>query len=170
MDERCYNITFIGDKRSPHLHNRAMKHDTCAHDHRHGPLPQFDQFGAIAGLLCAAHCALLPLVIGLLPSVGLEFVGTHAFDLWMVLFLGVFALIVLGLGFAIERARIIWTMVVGGICVMAIGLLPQWPQWFHAVLLAAGGVAVASGHWINRRAIAGGSPVTHLLRTGKLVD
>ncbi|MBK8284326.1 MAG: MerC domain-containing protein [Ahniella sp.] len=147
-----------------------MKHDACAHDHRHGPLPQFDQFGAIAGLLCAAHCALLPLAIGVLPSLGLEFIGTHAFDAWMVLFLGTFALIVLGLGFALARARVIWGLVVGGIALMAIGLLPNLPQLVHALLLASGGVAVALGHWINRRAIAAGSPVTHLLRAGRLVD
>lgn len=147
-----------------------MKHAACSHDHRRGPLPFFDQFGAAAGLLCAAHCALLPIAIGVAPSIGLEFFASHAFDVWMVLFLGTFALIVLGLGYSIERARLIWSFVVGGIAVMALGLHPAFDPVMHAVLLAAGGVAVALGHWWNRQAIAAGSSVTHLFRLGRLVD
>lgn len=147
-----------------------MKHAQCDHDHRQGPLPQFDQFGAIAGVLCALHCALLPLVVGLLPSLGLEFFGSHAFDLWMVCFLGVFALIVISLGYAIDRARQVWSLILAGLLVMGIGLIPDLPQWLHALLLAIGGMSVALGHWLNRRAIASGSPVTHLLRFRALVD
>lgn len=147
-----------------------MKHTACAHDHRRGPLPFFDQFGAIAGLLCAAHCALLPIAIGVAPTIGLEFFASHAFDQWMVLFLATFAIIVLGLGYSIEKARRIWGYVLGGIAIMAIGLLPSLADWVHAVLLAIGGTAVAWGHWLNRRAIAAGSPVTHLVRLKRWVD
>lgn len=147
-----------------------MKHAHCDHDHRQGPLTQFDQFGAIAGLLCALHCALLPLFVGLLPSLGLEFFGTHAFDAWMVAFLGTFALIVIGLGYASDRAGLVWGLILGGLATMALGLLPFLWGWLHALLLAVGGMSVALGHWLNRRAIASGSPVTHLLRLRNLID
>lgn len=147
-----------------------MKHANCDHDHRHSPLTQFDQFGAIAGLLCALHCALLPLFVGLLPSLGLEFFGTHAFDFWMVCFLGVFALLVISLGYAVDRARLVWSLILGGLAVMGVGLLPGLWAWAHALLLAIGGMSVALGHWLNRRAIATGSPVSHLIRLRSLID
>lgn len=147
-----------------------MKHANCDHDHRQSPLTQFDQFGAIAGLLCALHCALLPLFIGLLPALGLEFFGSHTFDVWMVGFLGTFALIVIGLGHASDRAGLVWGLILGGLALMGLGLIPGLSAWLHALLLGAGGMSVALGHWLNRRAIASGSPVTHLLRLRSLID
>src|SRR3546814_18846789 len=55
-----------------------------------------DRFGATGSLICAVHCALLPLVLAALPSLGLsEWLG-DGFELAFVVFatsVGVFSLV-----------------------------------------------------------------------------
>src|SRR3546814_4608446 len=55
-----------------------------------------DRFGATGSLICAVHCALLPLVLAAIPSLGLsEWLG-DGFELSFVVFatsVGVFSLV-----------------------------------------------------------------------------
>lgn len=45
-----------------------------------------DYTSGIASFLCAIHYAALPLVIGILPALGLAWIGSHEFGATMVLF------------------------------------------------------------------------------------
>src|SRR5690606_8345929 len=61
------------------------------------PFRQFlDRFGAAGSLLCAIHCALLPALLALAPSLGLSFWlgdGVEQSVVVFVTFLGLFSLI-----------------------------------------------------------------------------
>jgi len=44
-----------------------------------------DVLGIAASISCAIHCAVMPIAIGYLPLLGLEFLADEAFHKWMVL-------------------------------------------------------------------------------------
>ena len=58
----------------------------------------FDRLGATGALLCAIHCALLPILIALLPSLGLSAAVAPSFEVGFVLFATLFGLAVLWIG------------------------------------------------------------------------
>ena len=60
----CYNITMKDSV-------RPVPVIPPARTRRRAPHPFLDRLGATGSLLCAIHCALLPLVIALLPSLGI---------------------------------------------------------------------------------------------------
>ena len=51
------------------------------------PGPLLDRLGATGSLLCAIHCALLPVLIAVLPTLGIAaWLGGEGFELGFVLF------------------------------------------------------------------------------------
>lgn len=55
-----------------------------------------DFTGGFTSLLCALHCLALPFVVALLPSLGLAWVGSHTFGMWMLAItaaIGLFAIV-----------------------------------------------------------------------------
>jgi hypothetical protein len=59
--------------------------------HAQTPRTFYDRFGAFLGFLCAIHCLAVPLLLGVLPAVGLGFLAAHEFDLAIIGFAIVFA-------------------------------------------------------------------------------
>ena len=57
---------------------------TMALEHRYRVL--LDRMGAVGSLLCAVHCALLPLLIALLPSIGVATWLSKDAEEWFVVF------------------------------------------------------------------------------------
>ena len=48
------------------------------------PFTQWRDFlGIAASIACAIHCAVMPLVLGMLPTLGLSFLADHSFHRWM---------------------------------------------------------------------------------------
>jgi hypothetical protein len=113
-----------------------------------------DRFGATGSLLCAAHCAALPLLIALVPALGVSLWLGEGFERGFVIFvtaLGAFSLIwgwrrhrvvralgVLALGLAVLWAGVLYTP-------LHESLLP------HAVAMTLGGALVGLAHVINLR-------------------
>ena len=52
-----------------------------------------DSVGSIGAIVCALHCALLPLVIAVLPALGLSLVWSHELELGYVDFATLLALV-----------------------------------------------------------------------------
>src|SRR5690606_27742029 len=74
---KCYNITFLD--RTP-----AASHDSSPMSPRLHTL--IDRFGATGSLVCAVHCALLPLLLAAIPTLGVsEWMGDR-FEMAFVLF------------------------------------------------------------------------------------
>lgn len=51
-----------------------------------------DRIGATLGFLCALHCLAVPLLLGVLPAMGLGFIADHTFDLALLAVASVVAL------------------------------------------------------------------------------
>ncbi len=113
-----------------------------------------DRFGAAGSLLCAIHCALLPLAIALLPSLGVAVLAGDGFEQGFVAFASVFALLVLGWSYRRHRALRALTLLVPGLALLWWAVL--YPPlhastWPHAVVMTTGGTLVGLAHWANLR-------------------
>ncbi len=112
-----------------------------------------DKAGAAASLTCAVHCALMPLIITLLPLVGLSFLADERME-WALL--GVSALLgssSLCLGYREHRRRQALLILSLGLTALVTGRLLE-EHHFEApgvVGVVLGGCTVAAAHVVNRR-------------------
>ena len=77
-----------------------------------------DRLGATGSLLCAIHCALLPLLIALLPSLGVSAWLGEGFEQVFVLFATLFGLAVLAWSYRRHRAMRALALLVAGLLVL----------------------------------------------------
>lgn len=112
-----------------------------------------DRFGAVASFLCAVHCALLPVIFGVLPALGLAFLADHAFERAFVSFAIVLATTSLVFGLRKHGSYRAFWFLVPGIVLLIIGILvgADHSDTRHAVLVSIGGTLVALSHIINLR-------------------
>lgn len=113
-----------------------------------------DRIGATGSLLCAIHCALLPLVIALLPSLGVSaWLGT-GFERAFVLFATLFGVAVLAWSYRRHRAMRALGLLLPGLAVLWLGVLyaPLHHSLVpHAVAMTFGGTLVGLAHLANLR-------------------
>jgi hypothetical protein len=112
-----------------------------------------DRFGAFASLLCAVHCALLPLIFGILPVLGLAFLANHGFERAFVSFAIVLATISLLFGLRKHGSYRAFWFLVPGIGLLVVGLLigTTHNDAWHATIVSIGGTLVALSHVVNLR-------------------
>ena len=113
-----------------------------------------DRLGASGSIICAVHCALLPVAIALLPAVGLMSIGSARFEQAFVVFatlVGVFSLIQ---GYRRHGvARALWLLLPGlGVLWLAVLYPPLHASVIpHAVAMTFGGTLVGVAHVVNLR-------------------
>ena len=111
-----------------------------------------DRVGATASFLCAVHCALLPLVLALLPALGLGFLANHQFEHGFIAFASVLALTSLIVGYRRHQCFRAFWFLVPGIALLFAGVVVEYDSMvLHAVLVAMGGSLVALAHLTNLR-------------------
>lgn len=113
-----------------------------------------DRFGAYGSTLCAIHCALLPLVIALLPSLGLAALGGDGFERGFVAFASLLGLGSLLWGYHRHRVmRALWLLVPGLLVLWTAILYPPLHHALvpHAIAMTLGGTLVGLGHIVNLR-------------------
>jgi ABC-type Fe3+-siderophore transport system permease subunit len=114
---------------------------------------RLDRFGAVASLACAAHCAAMPLLIGLLPFIGLSFLADqHTESLLVGLSMGIG---ILSLGPSYARKHRQWRpllLFISGAClIIAVKLLTEDGSRLEAPAMVLGALMIACAHIINRR-------------------
>ncbi|MBL0164835.1 MAG: MerC domain-containing protein [Xanthomonadales bacterium] len=112
-----------------------------------------DRVGAFASMLCAIHCALLPLIFGILPALGLGFLAGHAFEQVFVSFAIVLASISLLFGLRRHGRYRAFLFLVPGILLLVAGVLAgtDHASPWHATVVSVGGTMIALSHVINMR-------------------
>ncbi len=114
----------------------------------------FDRIGATGSLVCAIHCALLPLVIAALPSLGVALWLGDGFEAGFVLFASLFGLAVLAWSYRRHHAvRALWLLLPGLAALwLAILYMPLHHSVVpHALVMTLGGTLVGLAHWVNLR-------------------
>ena len=114
----------------------------------------FDRLGAVGSLLCAVHCALLPVAIALLPAAGLAGLSSDVFERAFVAFATVLGLSSIAWGYRRHRALRAVALLLPGLSVLWAGLLFQPLHESlvpHAVAMTVGGALVGFAHLANLR-------------------
>lgn len=112
-----------------------------------------DRFGATASFVCAVHCAVLPLVIAVLPALGLGFLANHEFERAFIACASVLALASLAVGFRRHRRYHAFWFLVPGVLLLLAGIIVDidGAPFAHALLVSLGGTLVAISHLTNLR-------------------
>jgi len=109
-----------------------------------------DSFGTTVSIACAIQCTFFPLILTVLPLLGLGFLAGDGVE---KVFLGTSA--VLGLssfswGFRYHRQLYIFLFLISGFVLIFFGRV--WVQEkFEILFVVSGALVLASGHLLNRR-------------------
>jgi len=112
-----------------------------------------DRLGATGSMLCAVHCAALPLVLAIAPAIGAGF-ASPVFEIGFIAFASVLGMTSLILGYRQHRVRRALLMLVPGIALLwsAVLIEPLHENLIgHAVAMACGGTLIAIAHLLNLR-------------------
>lgn len=112
-----------------------------------------DRVGATGSLLCAIHCAALPLLLALAPALGAG-LANRGFEIGFIAFASLLGLTSLILGYRRHRVGSAMTLLVPGIALLwaAVFVEALHEQAIaHAVAMACGGALIACAHLLNLR-------------------
>lgn len=113
-----------------------------------------DRFGATGSLICAVHCALTPLLLAAIPSLGLSAWLGDGFERAFVVFVSALGLFSLLWGYRRHRAfRALGLLMLGLVTLWAGILYPplHQPVVLHAIVMTLGGTLVGLAHVLNLR-------------------
>ena len=113
-----------------------------------------DHLGATGSLLCALHCALTPLLLAALPSLGLSLWFDGSLEAALVSFVTLLPVLSLGWSYRRHRALRALGLLVPGLAALWAGLLyaPLHESVVpHAVVMTFGGTLVGLAHLLNLR-------------------
>src|SRR5690606_798143 len=111
------------------------------------------RIGVGAATLCAVHCALLPVLIGLAQAGGLALGGWVDFDHGAVVFASLLAATTPALGYPPQRASLAWALLVPALALVWLGSFTRLHDhtWAHLAVMVAGGLLLAGAHLANLR-------------------
>lgn len=113
-----------------------------------------DRFGATGSIVCALHCALTPLLLAAIPSLGLSVWLGDSFERGFVTFVTVLGLFSMIWGYRRHRVfRALGTLLFGLAALWAGVLYPPLHQALvpHAIVMTIGGTLVGLAHLVNLR-------------------
>lgn len=120
---------------------------------------KLDRIGQKASLICAIHCAIMPIILVLMPFLATSFIVTTQLE-WLLF--GVSALLALFSvcwGARKHKSKMIFALLSVALLLIVAGLVShgghgeivhQHFGW-QSVLMTAGGLLLAAVHFINRR-------------------
>ncbi|MFZ9310976.1 MAG: MerC domain-containing protein [Arenimonas sp.] len=113
-----------------------------------------DKFGSTASILCAVHCAVLPVLIAVLPALGLSALAWSGFEWAFVCFATLLGGFSLWIGYKRHRVYRALAFLMPGLTLVWLGIL--WPDIHHdllrhAIVMTAGGTLIAIAHLVNLR-------------------
>lgn len=107
-----------------------------------------DALGIFLSIACAIHCLALPVLMGVLPLIGMEFFMDHEFEHVMMAIIFLVAGFTLYRGFRVhKRLSVMVAFVVGMIAFLLVR--PSLPEQLHSIATLIGGMAFIAGHWMN---------------------
>ena len=129
------------------------------------PHPLLDRLGATGSLVCAVHCAVLPLAIALLPSLGIAVWLGDDFERGFVAFATLLGLFTLAWGYRRHRAVRALGLLVPGLAALWFGVFyPPLHEALlpHAIAMTIGGTRVGTAHLANLRLNRAACPPGHV--------
>jgi hypothetical protein len=124
---------------------------------------KLDRMGVIASTVCAIHCALLPLVIALLPMTGLNFLSYPIVEYGMIFTAAIIGLFSLGMSFMRIHKRV-WPLLLffAGLATISFSHA-EFTGWAEGSLVASGGMLIVIAHFLNSRYVGSCSTAEALM-------
>ena len=110
----------------------------------------FDKAGATASMICAVHCVAVPLLLAILPVIGLTWLDNPWVDRSFFFLAFIFVVLAHPRGYAQHRRCIPAFIALIGLIAIFLAILVFERVEAHHYLVAAGGLMVAGSHWLNR--------------------
>ncbi|HZY36814.1 MAG TPA: MerC domain-containing protein [Mucilaginibacter sp.] len=112
---------------------------------------KLDNAGMTASILCAVHCAIVPLLITVLPLAGLGFLANPLIEWSMIIFALVIGTYAIGLSYlrSHHRPLPLVLLAAGFVVIIAGHVLVQ--GWREAIVVPIGGLLIATAHFFNFR-------------------
>ncbi|MGY0503837.1 MerC domain-containing protein [Luteimonas sp. e5] len=117
-----------------------------------------DRVGFAASMLCAVHCAAMPLLLALLPTLGLGAGGWVDIDQGVVVFATLLAAATLTIGWRRHRAYHAWSLLLPALGLLWFATFGPFHDhgggrdaWLHAGMMVSGGLLLAAAHLTNMR-------------------
>ena len=126
---------------------------------------KLDNVGMTASVLCAIHCAIVPVIITSLPLIGLGFLANPFFEWGMIAFALLIGFYAIGTSYFRTHHRILplILMLLGFAIIIGGHLLIT--GWREGIIVPIGGLTIAVAHFFNYRytgACRAGTPLFHL--------
>jgi len=109
-----------------------------------------DRAGMSASLACAVHCAVFPLVLVVLPALGLAWLDSEWIDWTMVLLATGIALSAHRGGFTMHRRCLPTSVAVVGLLTIVTTICLLKDNASQPYMQASGAAVVANSHFLNR--------------------
>ena len=119
-------------------------------------LNRADRIGSVLSSLCAVHCMCMPVLIGLLPAIGMSFLGGHAFERVACVTMVLLAAGCVWSGCHVHRHWGLLALLAAGaalVIYIQFGGPPDENEartdWHEAMAMFVGGSAIAASHLLN---------------------
>ncbi len=124
-----------------------------------------DNLGMTASVLCAIHCAVVPVIITSLPLLGLGFLANPWFEWGMILFALCIGVSAIGITYFRKKHSLLpMILLIIGFMIIIWGHL-FISSWREAVIVPVGGLLIAAAHFFNykyAKVCPGEHPAFHL--------
>jgi hypothetical protein len=110
-----------------------------------------DRLGASASMLCAIHCAALPVALAALPALGLAWLNSQWVDWSMVVLAACVALGAHRKGIALHKRCFPAVVALTGLLMIMAAICLLGGSVTHHYIQASGATLVAGSHFLNRR-------------------
>ena len=122
---------------------------------------KLDHAGMTASVLCAVHCAIVPLLITVLPLAGLGFLANPLVEWSMIIFALFVGCYAIGSSyFRIHHQALPVLVLIAGFMVIITGHI--WVHgWREGIIVPMGGLLIATAHFINYRYAGNCTKHTH---------
>jgi hypothetical protein len=112
---------------------------------------KLDNVGMTASILCAIHCAVVPLIITTLPLIGLGFLANPWFEWGMIIFAVFIGFYAIGISYVRSHHKVLpLLLLLAGFAVIIAGHLFV-TDWHEAIVVPIGGLLIATAHFFNYR-------------------
>lgn len=108
-----------------------------------------DKLGISASLLCAIHCALVPVILPLMSAVGLGFLWSHEFEFFMIALAFVVGIWALSHGYRYAHRKLLpFVLFTIGIGIIFLSKL-IFHHEYEFIILPIGAIFIVIAHWRN---------------------
>jgi hypothetical protein len=114
------------------------------------PSSWIDSLGTTVSMACAIQCAVLPLLVGVLPLLGLGFFVGDGIEKIFVATSIIIAVSSFSWGFRYHRRFHIFVFLVSAVALISIGWLGI-DELYETPIVISGTLVLAAGHFLNRR-------------------